>query len=174
MQTWWAKVSCQCRKSNAVAIGALGWIYIRATGDPILCSLPSYSKAEPSLEYTGSKILGPITATSYKGACGKWVQLHTSFPVRIFMFGFVYSYITWLCHLSRTGLLLCHQVQNTSRASLTPGSGLVRPSLRHATVSPAFLSNHFQALRKRKEETVGEKINQKRLTMLLPPFRSDY
>lgn len=66
-------------------------------------------------------------------------------------------------HPLHNTLLLFRWVQNTSWASPTPGKGLARPSLWHATVSPTFPSNHFQALRKRKEEMMGKEKWKKKL-----------
>lgn len=83
---------------------------------------------------------------------------------------------TWLCHQPHTGLFLHPQVQNMSQASPTPGSGLVRLPLWHATTSPAFLSSHIQALQKRRSggwKQKWEKPNQKRLPAWLLPFSNN-
>lgn len=78
--------------------------------------------------------------------------------------GFWVWFCLFLPHLTTPGYGTCHtqgsSVPPVSRASPAPGSGLVRPPLWHAT-SPVFLSNHFQALRERKEEKGGRKKKKK-------------
>lgn len=148
-------------KATSLTAWALCWIDTRTTGDPLLCSLPSHLRPELPFDYTGNKILVlKITYLLQGCLCETGQILHITSFEKFSIVLLFFSYITWqnlVCHPLHNMLLLFHRVQNTSWASPTPGSGLARSSLWHATVSPTFLSNHFQALWKRKEGKVGKK-----------------